>query len=538
MRQEEEEEKVALDEDRTAVFGSITDTGTTCLVEARAALVLDDAIDDESNNNSTTTTPDRKLPAYYAAAQQPHSRNNSLQSAAYTTATAATTGGESFRTGPTTVIPPDAHLLTFKHQVQDFEPPSMVLSSRHIQPVDPEVALEDNNHSNDVPSCSDFDSSFSRGGFSEGVTPDERRAMEAEFQLIDNGFPDGLARHLVREVKSLYPIRFWCIDNSASMYKDDCRRFVHNDETEYFGNSGPEPTVKCTRWTELLDTVKYHAKLAGITGATTVFRLLNHYSNAPEEYVVNRESDTRRVMQILEEIQPDGVSLLTQHVSSVSERIQSIEHNLRQQGQKAVVVLATDGLPSDQFGESTRAMQDDFIIALKQLQLMPVWIVIRLCTTDREVLNFYRHLDKELERPVDVIGGFLTEAKEVARLNKWLNYAMPLHRAREMGLSSRLPDLLDERQLTKDEFREMVELLFDKDSLEEAPNVHTDWPAFVKFLQEHVLPRMGRPWNPETKRVEYWIDCGKLKTAYGAGLRHKKDMLVLGMQRAFSKDVI
>ena len=514
-----QEEKVSLDADHAAEEE---------MVEATAELVLDE------DANSMNATPERKRPAYVSL--PPHllgglspprhhlnSFHSSMQSL-YTTAT-ATTGGASRRT---TLPNPD--MLTFKHQVDEFTPPSLILSSRHVQTLQPEEPQR--RGSGTLPECDR--SAFSQHRFTEPAA--DNRSMETELILRGDGFPDGLARNLVREVTSLYPLRFWCIDNSASMFKDDCRRFV-NDETR-LGNNSHEPTVKCTRWMELQETAKYHARLAGLLGATTIFRLLNHYSNEPQEYVVSRESDTAAAIAMLEGIQPDGVSLLTQHVSSIHERIQSMEHDLRQQGQKVVVVLATDGLPSNRFGESTPEMQQDFINSLKQLQLLPVWIVVRLCTTDRDVLNFYRRLDMELERPVDVIGSFLIEAKEVARLNKWLNYALPLHRAREMGLSSRLPDLLDERQLTKDEFLEMTELLFDKDALEAAPNVHSDWYEFVNYLKEHVLPRTGQQWNPATKRVECWIDCGKLKTAYGAGLWHKKDKLVLGMQRTFSKDVI
>ena len=65
-------------------------------------------------------------------------------------------------------------------------------------------------------------------------------------------------------------------------------------------------------------------------------------------------------------------------------------------------------------------------------------------------INFYNGLDSELELNVEVLDHFAAKAKEVCKHNKYLNYAPPLHRCREMGYHNRLFDLLDERKLTKD----------------------------------------------------------------------------------------
>ena len=54
---------------------------------------------------------------------------------------------------------------------------------------------------------------------------------------------------------------------------------------------------------------------------------------------------------------------------------------------------------------------------------------------------------------MDVLGDFFGEAKECYEHNKWLNYALPLHRLREMGCHHRVFDLIDERQLNKSELR-------------------------------------------------------------------------------------
>eukprot|EP00980_Cylindrotheca_fusiformis_P012746 scaffold3118_cov64-Cylindrotheca_fusiformis.AAC.4 len=88
------------------------------------------------------------------------------------------------------------------------------------------------------------------------------REQEAH-QLIDMGFPRGLALQLGKNTRSVFPVRFWILDNSGSM--------MENDGTCIRGNS----TVPCTRWAELQETVNYHATLAGVIQATSVFRFLN-----------------------------------------------------------------------------------------------------------------------------------------------------------------------------------------------------------------------------------------------------------------------
>jgi hypothetical protein len=64
------------------------------------------------------------------------------------------------------------------------------------------------------------------------------------------------------------------------------------------------------------------------------------------------------------------------------------------------------------------------------------------------LLKFYNNLDKQLEADIEVLDDFTQEAKEVSTKNDWLNYALPIHRCREMGYHSRLLDLLDEKPLS------------------------------------------------------------------------------------------
>ena len=47
-------------------------------------------------------------------------------------------------------------------------------------------------------------------------------------------------------------------------------------------------------------------------------------------------------------------------------------------------------------------------------------------------------LDQLLELSMEVLDDFTAEAEEVHEFNPWLNYALPLHRMREMGYQDRI----------------------------------------------------------------------------------------------------
>ena len=79
---------------------------------------------------------------------------------------------------------------------------------------------------------------------------------------------------------------------------------------------------------------------------------------------------------------PSGVTPLVPHLHHARQQIQEIMPQLQQTGTKVALILATDGLPSDAQGLSNAFTQQEFVQALRGLEGLPVWIVVRLCTDE------------------------------------------------------------------------------------------------------------------------------------------------------------
>ena len=103
-----------------------------------------------------------------------------------------------------------------------------------------------------------------------------------------------------------------------------------------------------------------------------------------------------------------------------------MEGELRKNGQKATIVIATDGQSSDGDIATVSLTSDTFYKhfsktfhnsqAMRPLQSLPVWVVIRLCTDNDSVVDYWNNIDGQLELDMDVLDDFASEAKEVSRL--------------------------------------------------------------------------------------------------------------------------
>eukprot|EP00568_Trieres_chinensis_P018080 CAMPEP_0183327360 /NCGR_PEP_ID=MMETSP0160_2-20130417/83723_1 /TAXON_ID=2839 ORGANISM="Odontella Sinensis, Strain Grunow 1884" /NCGR_SAMPLE_ID=MMETSP0160_2 /ASSEMBLY_ACC=CAM_ASM_000250 /LENGTH=311 /DNA_ID=CAMNT_0025495485 /DNA_START=495 /DNA_END=1430 /DNA_ORIENTATION=- len=278
--------------------------------------------------------------------------------------------------------------------------------------------------------------------------------------------------------------------------------------------------VPCSRWEEIKECVDYHADMSALLNAPTVFRLLNDPGRTvgPQEFSVADQGaefsacDCERAKSVMSKATPCGLTPLTEHIVEIRARISALAPSLTREGRKAVVVLATDGLPTG--GRDKVESSKQFVQALRTLEGLPVWIVIRLCTDEDDVVEYYNDLDEQLELSLEVLYGFVAEAKEVFECNRWLNYALPLHRMRELGFHDRVFDLIDERALTKSELRQFCLLLFGDTHFDGVPDPSVDWLGFLNEL-ERVVANSGKVWDPLKKRVLPWIDTRELDQIYG-----------------------
>ena len=203
-----------------------------------------------------------------------------------------------------------------------------------------------------------------------------------------------------------------------------------------------------TRWKELVDIVKFQAGLAKASNAITEFRMLNNA--AP--MVVGNPADPNtysQLCQVIDSSGPAGATPLCRHINEVAAQIRAMEPQLRANGHKAAVIICTDGQASD----------GDVTAALKPLHQLPVWVVLRLCTDEQKVVNYWNSIDSQLELELEILDDLTSEAKEVNKMNNWFTYGEPLHMLRQFGIAIKELDMLDEKKLTADQVRDVVAIM-------------------------------------------------------------------------------
>ena len=272
--------------------------------------------------------------------------------------------------------------------------------------------------------------------------------------LFRHDWPLGLVHTFIENAQKV-GFRYFIVDDSGSMINQDGR-------LPYSGN------VAVTRWEELRESMSWHVDAILASKLPSEIRFLN----AAPPIRIGGDYDHEgigiaTINGVLSE-GPRGMTPLCTHVREVIADIRLHERELRANRQVAVLMIATDGHPSD----------GDLVTAMRPLEQLPVWVVIKLCTDDDNIVQYWNDIDSKLEVEMDVIDDFYSEAAEVAENNRFVTYGLPLHRMREFGLVKKEFDLLDEAKLTHAQMRTIVQSILGGDY----PNA-LDWKDFYQAVQ-------------------------------------------------------
>lgn len=315
----------------------------------------------------------------------------------------------------------------------------------------------------------------------------------------------------MRESVDAFPVRFVIVDNSGSMQTPDGSRLVK-------ANGSLQP-VQATRWEELGDVVREMSAVASKTGSPTHFHLLNRcqhgqffaIADCGRSGIISAAGCTSSVeeLEVAMKASPQGSTPLTEAVQQVISQVAPAAGKLMAHGQKAVVVLCTDGRPNN---------PSTFLHALQELQRLPVWVVVRLCTDSDDVVSYWSELDRQLEVPLEVLDDVTGEAREVYRKNPWLAYAPALHLARTMGLHEKLFDLMDETRLLPSQAKRLCECVL---GCAELPEPEVEEANFRSALAA-AIGRLPPVYNPARGQMTPWVDVdaifgGRMTPTGGGG---------------------
>jgi len=332
--------------------------------------------------------------------------------------------------------------------------------------------------------------------------------------LVEMGVPFGISQ-LIGEEDKVIGRRIFLLDNSGSTSCFDGKYYEQGPHDKW-------SEVTCSRWQEIRRMALEQARCQIATGTPCEFVLLNAVSGGDglQEGVDicsidpsqgNADIQFARLEGMLSKVRPNGATPLAKRLRQIQTRLADVHGHLAQQGLRTVVVIATDGRPTDKDGPSASA-KDEVVRVMRQLSAeCPVFLVIRLCTDEEDVIAYYNRIDEEEELPLEVIDDLESEAQEIrAQGNDWFPYSQMIHRIREGGTYVKLFDLLDERKLNALEARLLAGHLL---QLEDWPPLPlADAKEFLKKAAER-LQTMGKVYDPLKHRMTPPIDLHKLRRA-------------------------
>eukprot|EP00927_Polykrikos_kofoidii_P079712 TRINITY_DN76520_c0_g1_i1.p1 TRINITY_DN76520_c0_g1~~TRINITY_DN76520_c0_g1_i1.p1 ORF type:complete len:482 (-),score=71.37 TRINITY_DN76520_c0_g1_i1:153-1568(-) len=371
-----------------------------------------------------------------------------------------------------------------------------------------------------IPVAPSWQQAFRGSGADVQPPMSHRTSLGNKLQVAKNlatfGIPFGLAQ-LIGEEDNRIAVRVFLLDNSGSTSAFDG---AHYDESA----GGYAQRVPCSRWEEVRRMAIQQAAFNAAVGTACEFIILNPprprscFTSGMDFVAIDPSRDDVHAQlallhRMLEQTKPNGPTPLAERIEEIKQRLRTHYGHLAQDGLSAVVVIATDGLPTDgSFGGVSQVAQQNLTKVLRRLASdLPVFIVLRLCTDEDNVVEFYNRIDEEEELPLEVIDDLESEAREISKQgNGWFTYSPVIHMIREGGTNVKLLDVLDERKLTPLESRLLAGHLLMGEG--DVPLPLGDIRSFLQEAERRVC-KMGYVYDPLLHKPQRSVNIKGLRRA-------------------------
>eukprot|EP00241_Pyramimonas_parkeae_P005570 CAMPEP_0114243508 /NCGR_PEP_ID=MMETSP0058-20121206/10828_1 /TAXON_ID=36894 /ORGANISM="Pyramimonas parkeae, CCMP726" /LENGTH=344 /DNA_ID=CAMNT_0001356355 /DNA_START=18 /DNA_END=1052 /DNA_ORIENTATION=+ len=336
-------------------------------------------------------------------------------------------------------------------------------------------------------------------------------------KVLENfGLPSGMAEVLEKEDRKV-GMRIFILDNSGSTSSSDG---LHVPKLKP-GDVSVQ-AQSCSRWEEIKRMAIDQAELNAQTQTPCKFFLLNpkqgsNWNNltAGQDFCEinphrgNLQDQVQAVRQMVDNSGPDGGTPLAKCIEAVGKLIKDDMESILEKDKRGYLVLVTDGLPD--------TGKDQMVTEIRKLCVAyELFVVVRLCTAEQNVVDYYNKVDEEVEFSLDVLCNLEAEAREIKAVNPWLSYFPELHAIREGGTNLRLLDLLDERPFTGDETAKFIQMIMHC----KGDNPMPGWREVDKYMQalNELDRRRPKVYNPCDRTMKSMVDMEEVRKALTASL--------------------
>lgn len=251
----------------------------------------------------------------------------------------------------------------------------------------------------------------------------------AKETMKGQGFTDEQIEWFLSDILNV-DMRYYILDDSGSMEMSDGE--IYNEATGKM--------IKDSRYNEMKSSVTPNFNICASAKIRSLFSTLNTGSVEINPDSTKTQKDYQNEFSQITRTTNGATPLLAD--------LESLKEHMKQTPGKKFLVIYSDGVSSD----------GDITNVLIEIQKMNVNIVIRLCTDEQSVVDYWEQLDAIPELKLDIIDSYEDEKISIAKKNPSLNYTYHFHRLREFGLTMGEIEKLDEISLTEGQISRLNDL--------------------------------------------------------------------------------